>query len=65
MPKSKPTPPPPEEVAVPPAAEPAILQRLETPSKWNMVLVAGGLVLAAGLGVFAMRGAMKKPGKDG
>lgn len=48
--------------AAPPSSpeEPAILARLEAPSKWGLALVTGGLVLAAGLGVFAVRGVMRK-----
>jgi len=42
------------------ADEPAILKRLEATPKWSLALVTGGLVLAAGLGVFAIRGAMRK-----
>ncbi len=45
--------------ARPPATmtdEPAILKRLEAPSKWSLALVAGGLTIAAGLGLFAIRG---------
>ena len=40
--------------------EPAILKRLEATPKWNLALVTGGLLLAAGLSVFALRGAMRK-----
>lgn len=40
--------------------EPAILKRLEATPKWSLALVTGGLVLAAGLSVFAIRGAMRK-----
>lgn len=40
--------------------EPAILRRLEATPKWNLALVTGGLVLAAGLSVFAIRGAMRR-----
>lgn len=36
--------------------EPQILKRLDAPPKWNIALVAGGLVIAAGLSVFAIRG---------
>ena len=42
--------------------EPAILQRLEATPKWNLALVTGGLVLAAGLGVFAIRGFNRRRG---
>jgi hypothetical protein len=42
------------------AEEPAILTRLEATPKWNLALVTGGLVLAAGLSVFAIRGALRK-----
>jgi len=42
------------------ADEPAILKRLEATPKWSLALVTGGLVLAASLGVFAIRGAMRK-----
>jgi hypothetical protein len=40
--------------------EPAILKRLEAPSKWNLALVAGGLTIAAGLSLFAIRGWMRR-----
>jgi hypothetical protein len=40
--------------------EPAILKRLEVTPKWNLALVAGGLTIAAGLSVFAIRGWMRK-----
>ncbi len=53
---------PPEPAALS-AEEPAILARLEAPSKWSLALITGGLVLAAGLGVFAVRGAMRKKGE--
>jgi hypothetical protein len=43
-----------------PSDEPAILKRLDATSGWSGVLIATGLVLAAGLGVFAVRGAMRK-----
>ena len=44
--------------ARPPATtdEPAILKRLEAPSRWSLALVAGGLTIAAGLSLFAIRG---------
>ncbi|HEY3950896.1 hypothetical protein [Phenylobacterium sp.] len=58
MPRSKT--PPPEAPAPAPPGEPEILTRLEAPSRWSWALVAGGVVLAAGLSVFAIRGAMKK-----
>ena len=46
----------------PPAAvdEPAILKRLEVTPKWTFALVATGLTVAAGLGVFAIRGWMRR-----
>jgi len=40
--------------------EPAILKRLEATPKWSLALVTGGLVLAAGLGVFAIRGLRRR-----
>ena len=46
------------------AAEPEILQRLDAPAKWSWALIAGGVVLAAGLSVFAVRGAMRKKGES-
>ncbi len=48
--------------AQPPAAadEPAILSRLEATPKWTLALVATGLTIAAGLGVFAIRGWMRR-----
>ena len=75
MPKSKPKPLPPVEfgpepaveaapAVAPTAGEPEILKRLETPSRWSWALVAGGVVLAAGLSAFAVRGAMRKGVKD-
>ena len=69
MPKSKkPAPTPSADVAqaVPPepGGEPAILQRLDAPAKWSWALVAGGVVLAAGLSLFAVRGAMKRGSKS-
>jgi len=59
-PQSKPAPAP-----APPALaeEPAILQRLDAPSKWNMAMVATGLTIAAGLSLFAIRGWMRKAQK--
>jgi hypothetical protein len=36
--------------------EPQILKRLDVTPKWNIALVAGGLMIAAGLSVFAIRG---------
>ena len=41
-----------------PAADdtPAIFKRLEATPKWNLALVAGGLAIAAGLSLFAIRG---------
>jgi hypothetical protein len=65
MPRAKPKTPPADFTAEPPpvaGGEPPILQRLEAPSKWSWALVAGGVVLAAGLSAFAVRGAMKKKG---
>jgi hypothetical protein len=35
--------------------EPAIVSRLEAPSRWSGALVAGGLMLVAGASVFAIR----------
>jgi len=48
--------------AAPPATmdEPAILKRLEATPKWNLALVAGGLTIAAGLSLFAIRGWMRR-----
>ncbi|THD62292.1 hypothetical protein [Phenylobacterium sp.] len=43
-----------------PADEPAILTRLDATPKWSGALIAAGLVLAAGLSVFAVHGAMRK-----
>ena len=40
--------------------EPAILKRLEATPKWNLALVTGGLAIAAGLSVFAIRGWMRR-----
>jgi hypothetical protein len=40
--------------------EPAILKRLEATPKWNLALVAGGLTIAAGLSMFAIRGWMRR-----
>ncbi|HEV7385967.1 MAG TPA: hypothetical protein VGN89_13890 [Phenylobacterium sp.] len=40
--------------------EPAILKRLEVTPKWNLALVAGGLTIAAGLSLFAIRGWMRR-----
>jgi hypothetical protein len=50
------------ERARPPATtdEPAILKRLEATPKWNLALVAGGLTIAAGLSMFAIRGWMRR-----
>ncbi|MBS0364151.1 MAG: hypothetical protein JSR98_22490 [Proteobacteria bacterium] len=48
-----------------PLGEPEILQRLDAPAKWSWALVAGGVVLAAGLSVFAIRGAVKKGERKG
>ena len=42
------------------ADEPAILSRLEATPKWTFALVATGLTIAAGLGVFAIRGWMRR-----
>jgi hypothetical protein len=39
---------------------PAILKRLEATPKWNLALVAGGLTIAAGLSLFAIRGWMRR-----
>jgi hypothetical protein len=52
-----PTAPADDVAAEPPAAtdEPAIVSRLEAPSKWSGALVAGGLMLVAGASVFAIR----------
>ncbi len=43
-------------VTFPATDEPAILKRLEATPKWNLALVAGGLTIAAGLSIFAIRG---------
>jgi hypothetical protein len=45
-----------------PAADdtPAILKRLEATPKWNLALVTGGLAIAAGLSMFAIRGWMRR-----
>ncbi|WP_372784974.1 hypothetical protein [Phenylobacterium sp.] len=50
----------PPAVTSPASEEPAILKRLEATPKWNLALVAGGLTIAAGLSVFAIRGWMRK-----
>lgn len=42
------------------AEEPAIVRRLEAPSKWGGALVAGGLMLVAGLSFFAVRGLTRR-----
>ena len=39
----------------PEADEPAIVQALDAPSKWSDAIVAGGLMLVAGLSFFAIR----------
>ena len=54
-----------ETPAEPPAGEPEILQRLDAPAKWAWAWVAGGMVLAAGLSVFAVRGAIRKGTRGG
>ena len=60
-PKAKPQSEPVTEPAPPAVAEePAILQRLDAPSKWNIAMVATGLTIAAGLSVFAIRGWMRR-----
>jgi hypothetical protein len=52
----------PAAVRRPPATldEPAILKRLDATPKWNLALVAGGLSIAAGLSLFAIRGWMRR-----
>lgn len=40
--------------------EPAILQRLEATPKWSGAVVAGGLMLVAGLSFFAIRGLRRR-----
>jgi hypothetical protein len=63
QPQPEPAPPP---IAAPASGdEPEILQRLDAPAKWSWALVAGGVVLAAGLSVFAVRCAMKKSRGEG
>ena len=60
--------PAPKPVAAPaPAAEPApepdepaIVLRLDAPSKWSGALVAGGLMLMAGVSFFAIRGLRRR-----
>ena len=54
--------PAPVSIPAPPAVaeEPAILQRLDAPSKWNIAVVATGLTIAAGLSLFAIRGWMRR-----
>ena len=42
------------------AEEPAILQRLDATPKWSAAIVAGGLMLVAGLSVFAIRGITRR-----
>jgi hypothetical protein len=42
------------------ADEPAILQRLEATPKWSGAIVAGGLMLVAGLSFFAIRGMTRR-----
>ncbi|MGZ6039337.1 MAG: hypothetical protein ACXWKR_11750 [Phenylobacterium sp.] len=44
----------------PEADEPAIVQRLDAPSKWSGAIVAGGLMLVAGLSFFAVRGLTRR-----
>ena len=44
----------------PEADEPAIVQALDAPSKWSGALVAGGLMLVAGLSFFAIRGMARR-----
>jgi hypothetical protein len=61
MARSKPKPPAGEPARAP---EPEILARLEPPAKWSWALVAGGVVLAAGMSVFAIRGAMRKKKRE-
>jgi hypothetical protein len=43
--------------------EPAIVKSLERP-KWHMALVAGGLALVAGGAALAVRGLMRRGGRD-
>jgi hypothetical protein len=40
--------------------EPAIVQRLDAPSKWSGAIVAGGLMVVAGLSFFAVRGLTRR-----
>jgi hypothetical protein len=42
------------------ADEPAIVQGLDAPSKWSGAIVAGGLMLVAGLSFFAIRGITRR-----
>ena len=44
----------------PETEEPAILQRLDATPKWSGAVVAGGLMLVAGLSVFAIRGLRRR-----
>lgn len=46
--------------AAPETDEPAILQRLEATPKWSGAIVAGGLMLVAGLSFFAIRGLTRR-----
>jgi hypothetical protein len=52
--------PAPEPTPEPEAEEPAIVQRLDAPSKWSGALVAGGLMLVAGVSFFAIRGLRRR-----
>ena len=44
----------------PESDEPSIVQRLDAPSKWSGAIVAGGLMLVAGLSFFAIRGMARR-----
>jgi hypothetical protein len=60
---AKPTPEPapaPASESVLEADEPEIVQRLDAPSKWSGAVVAGGLMLVAGLSFFAIRGITRR-----
>ena len=54
-----PAPPPLAEPAAE-AEEPAILQRLDATPKWSGAIVAGGLMIVAGLSFFAIRGLTRR-----
>jgi hypothetical protein len=55
-----PTPEAAPEAPTPEADEPPIVQALDAPSKWSGAVVAGGLMLVAGLSVFAIRGLRRR-----